>query len=75
MDKVADELSAFTKSIKQINSSQAQDMIKVLSIMVKALEKIGQEKPEEKRPTEWNLEVVSRDENGYIEKAKMVANG
>lgn len=75
MDRIADELVSFTKSAQTINAEQSQNLIKILTAMIRVLEKIGQEKPVVvSKPTEWNMEVTSRDSNGFIEGVKLVSN-
>jgi hypothetical protein len=87
MDRVADELSRFTEAVYTMGQGQAQELTKILQLVLTAVDRIGQRNTQmhesgqqpirvnlaDTRPTEWGVEIVSRDREGKIEKVKLKA--
>lgn len=79
MDRVADELVAFTKAVQDMTQTQAQTLMAVLKTLLEAISEMGQQNKavqvdiSDTRPREWNVEVEKRDRNGMIESVKLVA--
>lgn len=69
MDRVADELIKFTATVQALSKSQAEEITKVLKLVLAAVEK-----PQATPPREWKLTVVRRNSDGMIEGVRLVAN-
>lgn len=67
MDRVADELVKFTEAVQTMTKSQAEEIAKVLKLVLAAVEK-------PQAPREWSLKVVRRNSDGMIEGVNLVAN-
>jgi len=81
MERMADEMENFSKSILEMNMSQLEALQKVMRTILTLTEKMCKVEPEpvnvqivDTRPLAWNIDVEKRDGHGRIEKISLTAN-
>ena len=75
IERVADEMETFSKSLLDMSTQQAESMSKMLSMMIQAVNKMASIKvdmpaqPEQQKQIDkWDIKVISRSNAGLIEK-------
>ena len=77
------ELARFTRAIESMSKSQADDVVRILNVVLTAIEELGKVKPQgstpvnvevkSDQPKEWDLKVTERDKLGLIDRVKITA--
>ena len=73
IERVADEMETFSKSLINMSTQQAENMSRMLGMVLQAVNKMASIKvdiptqPEQKQIDNWVIKVVKRDTKGLIE--------
>jgi len=85
IDRVADELARFTMAVQTMSQGQADNIAKILRLVLVAAEKMATIDPvmispppvhvkiNDSRPKRWRMENFTRDRDGKIEGVDVVA--
>ena len=78
IERVADEMETFSKSLLNMSRQQAESMSKMLGMMIQAVNKMAAIKvdipamPEQQKQIDsWSIKVVKRSDKGLIEQISL----
>ena len=75
LEKMSEDLARFTEALETMSHAQARDIMRILSLLLEAVEKMGATRTaidiSDTRPNRWEIVVEDRDIEGFIKKVTL----